>query len=652
MAYGDRAGAAGGTSTGGGTAVAVGVSGTPISISSGDNPAFSATLADLAAVASSASYQDVLSGLTTGTRINVGGFVIETVALRDTVTIAAAGNYNVTANIAGSALASTLGTARATLASRFVRTRGGVDAVLPPRGSPSYARNQYGAYSEILGTHLDMVDAFEAGDKIRVQVLFRSQATAGTFALSGIESVLSIVGEDAQEFTVTGGSGVVGWRSPATVADPYEVDDAQLLVAENGVIKRIGIDLHEGHAKMVGGSATPGTWIELGAPDAAGSRDEGGGAGAHFRGWHSRANQVGNPSEGDFFASSLYGDFESYHDITSSITGWRAYNPFAVGNYWATVSAADGTDFDVEGRGYTQADSIEQSFNEAAQSGDVFSIHSALRIVVAETVTRAAVEFQEPKATPYQFGNQFALPGWRGPATAVDPYTADDVDKHLIENGVEKIVTVDFHAGHTRVVEMQVLADIGTALAADGSAHTTGDLGNFRGFYRQIGDILSADRTDGAWYCARGIGDFEIQDPDGTFTNERWVNYNPFEVGEPWATVPDADGNDVAHVKHGFDDWRIADSFYDAESRVTAIGEAFVVLATNEVLMCVGYTAHADESAVYRAVLYIPPGSIKSIVRFWGKDQTESWPMLLPARTIPGIVLSVGLRGQRGQRAE
>ena len=66
-------------------------------------------------------------------------------------------------------------------------------------------------------------------------------------------------------------------------------------------------------------------------------------------------------------------------------------------------------------------------------------------------------------------------------------------DKHLIENGVEKVVTVDFHAGHTRVVEMQVLADIGTALAADGSAHTTGDLGNFRGFYRQIGDILSAD---------------------------------------------------------------------------------------------------------------------------------------------------------------
>ena len=44
------------------------------------------------------------------------------------------------------------------------------------------------------------------------------------------------------------------------------------------------------------------------------------------------------------------------------------------------------------------------------------------------------------------------------------------------------------------------------------------------------------------------------------------MNYNPFEVGEPWATVPDADGNDVAHVKHGFDDWRIADSFYDAEN--------------------------------------------------------------------------------------
>ena len=348
-----------------------------------------------------------MSGLTTGVRVNIGGFVIETTAGRDVVIIAAAGRYTIAANISGSIEATTLGTGRGTLTARLVRERGGVDAVIPPRGTPAYARNQYGGYVQELGTHLDAVGDLEAGDKLRVQILFRAQNTALTYALTGGDSIISIVGEDAPEFTVTGGSGVVGWRSPATVADPYAVDDAQLLVAENGVIKRIGIDLHEGHAKMVGGSATPGTWIELGAPDAAGSRDEGGGAGAHFRGWHSRANQVGNPSEGDFFASSLYGDFESYHDITSSITGWRAYNPFAVGNYWATVSAADGTDFDVEGRGYTQADSIEQSFNEAAQSGDVFSIHSALRIVVAETVTRAAVEFQEPKATPYQFGNQF-----------------------------------------------------------------------------------------------------------------------------------------------------------------------------------------------------------------------------------------------------
>ena len=221
--------------------------------------------------------------------------------------------------------------------------------------------------------------------------------------------------------------------------------------------------------------------------------------------------------------------------------------------------------------------------------------------------------------------------GWRGPATVAAPYVAADVGKHVIENGVEKVITVNFHAGHTRVVTMQVLADIGTALAADGSAHTTGDLGNFRGFFRRAGDILSAERTDGAWYCARGIGDFEIQDPEGGHASERWVNYNPFEAGEPWATVPDANGDDVAHVPFGFDDWRISDSFYDAETAVTAIGEAFVVLATNEVLMCTAYTAHAGGVRFeYRAVLYRPPGSVKSLVRFWGKDQTEAWPMALP----------------------
>ena len=60
--------------------------------------------------------------------------------------------------------------------------------------------------------------------------------------------------------------------------------------------------------------------------------------------------------------------------------------------------------------------------------------------------------------------------------------------------------------------------------------------------------------------------------------------------------------------------------------------------------MCTAYTAHADESAEYRAVLYRPPGSVKSIVRFWGKDQTEAWPMNLPT-IVPGAIYRLEFEG-------
>ena len=126
-------------------------------------PIFSANPADLAAVAHSNSYQNILSGLSTRTHVNVGGFVIETASSRDTVTIAKAGHYTIAANIAGDALASTSGNARSTLTSRFVRERGGVDTVLAPRGVPSYSRNQLGAYVEQLGTHIDAVENIRGG---------------------------------------------------------------------------------------------------------------------------------------------------------------------------------------------------------------------------------------------------------------------------------------------------------------------------------------------------------------------------------------------------------------------------------------------------------------------------------------------------------
>ena len=236
--------------------------------------------------------------------------------------------------------------------------------------------------------------------------------------------------------------------------------------------------------------------------------------------------------------------------------------------------------------------------------------------------TAAQIPQVNAAADALEFVDQTStLVGWINPKAT---YVADDLHKHLIENGVEKEVTVEFHAGHSRVTTMQVLADIGTALNAAGDPVTTGNAGNFRGWFRRPSDIPNADRVDGSWYCARGIGDFEIQDPDNLHATERWNNYNPFETGGPWEEITDANGDTISQVVYedadgNLSDWRIVDNLYDAENGVTAVGEIFVVLSTYEVLMCVAYTAHADETADYRAVTYVPPGLVKSIVRFWGK---------------------------------
>ena len=75
----------------------------------------------------------MLSGLTTNTLRNIGGFTIETVLSRDAVIIPADGNYEISTTITGLAAASTLGTARSTLVAQFVRDRGGVDTTLLPQ---------------------------------------------------------------------------------------------------------------------------------------------------------------------------------------------------------------------------------------------------------------------------------------------------------------------------------------------------------------------------------------------------------------------------------------------------------------------------------------------------------------------------------------
>ena len=145
----------------------------------------------------------MLSGLTTNTLRNIGGFTIETVLSRDAVIIPADGNYEISTTITGLAAASILGTARSTLVAQFVRDRGGVDTTLLPQGTPSYSRNQYGEYSQLLGSHMSTVLALEAGDKIRVQVLYRVQSANPALSITGARSNLTITGVDSPTVSAT-----------------------------------------------------------------------------------------------------------------------------------------------------------------------------------------------------------------------------------------------------------------------------------------------------------------------------------------------------------------------------------------------------------------------------------------------------------------
>ena len=88
-------------------------------------PVFSAAMGNLTAIAGATTWSDVLSGLTAGSLVNIGGFTIETVASRDAVIIPADGNYEISTTDHGPRSGEHFaGTARSTLVARFVRDPG------------------------------------------------------------------------------------------------------------------------------------------------------------------------------------------------------------------------------------------------------------------------------------------------------------------------------------------------------------------------------------------------------------------------------------------------------------------------------------------------------------------------------------------------
>ena len=132
-----------------------------------------------------------------------------------------------------------------------------------------------------------------------------------------------------------------------------------------------------------------------------------------------------------------------------------------------------------------------------------------------------------------------------------DEYVADDLGKRVWENGIEKVIQLVTQVGHSRVVVFQDLANAVSALDADGNHVTTGEAGEFLGFFQNLSSIPGLSIVDGSWVALIGSGDFEIQDPTAFYSSEHWNSYNPFRGSgtRPWATITLADANDDARPR-------------------------------------------------------------------------------------------------------
>ena len=92
-----------------------------------------------------------------------------------------------------------------------------------------------------LGTHLDLIDVFVAGDEVRVQVRYLNQSSTINFNLVGANSLVSLVEEDAPTVTVTGFPipGLVGAAYSGTLVISMFADSG-IALPTDGWIRLVG----------------------------------------------------------------------------------------------------------------------------------------------------------------------------------------------------------------------------------------------------------------------------------------------------------------------------------------------------------------------------------------------------------------------------
>ncbi len=147
-----------------------------------DATRYAASLALLTDIAAG-DWVSYTSGLDAGELFKNGAFTVVTTAGRDKLVAPVDGVYVVKGNIAGNI---DLGnsTHRGWLATRLIRTRGGVETAMAPEGTTGYARNQLGAAAQYMSSAVDGFFELQANDQIHLEGRFTSQNATNLFDLT------------------------------------------------------------------------------------------------------------------------------------------------------------------------------------------------------------------------------------------------------------------------------------------------------------------------------------------------------------------------------------------------------------------------------------------------------------------------------------
>ena len=192
-----------------------------------------------------------------------------------------------------------------------------------------------------------------------------------SFGRAGSETVRidrNYIDVDADAEGGGGGSGVSGWIAPQ---DAYTADHLHKFLILYDQPHRIEADPHEGHGKMVGGTASPGTWITLSDDD--------------FLGFYSHFSP---PPDSELTSGKWYYDIYGAFVIRRvngqdgyiGVTGTFTYDPFDDGEPWNNVTIG-GEEVDLDFRG--GVDHLRIAFNAVTAIGQVFANRGANAIVYA-----------------------------------------------------------------------------------------------------------------------------------------------------------------------------------------------------------------------------------------------------------------------------